>query len=361
MTDFFKTGKKTFTLSYYTFLHCLVDFCCIYYMVKEVRISCLEHNFSHWIIYVILYNMTAFAGQLPVGMIGDIIKRNSLMVLGGLICILAAYAGSFFGIAVLPAVLLLGIGNAFFHVGGGREAMNFRDDKCAPLGIFVSTGAFGVFGGKWINAQGMNWVPAMTAVLAAACVIMIFISLSEKNDAEEKIHVSFRPADGGYSVLLAFCSIAVVVIRSFAGNVFIFPWSKGWLAFIMTAGVVLGKALGGIIADKFGIRRTVLASLSICTILLAGANASAVMGITGVFLFNMTMPITLSLLAMQFPKAKGAVFGALTFAIFAGLIPSYFCDISKFAKPYVYVILSAFSLLLLYVPLIIKKIRSREV
>lgn len=343
--------SKTVFLSYYTILHCLVDFCCIYYMSCFVASPYSSYNIGDWLFFVIMYNFIAFAGQLPVGIIGDFLQRNHYMTLAGLGLLFCAYAGSLFGLPGFFAVLLLGTGNACFHVGGGREAMDYRENACQPVGIFVSTGAFGVFGGKWIAGRGFNWLIPMTIVLAAVIVLEVVLirKAPEKNPVKKEF--SFRSEQGGCSVFLALCCILVVVLRSLAGTVFRFPWQAGWLALLMTVGVILGKALGGVLADRFGIRRVAVVSLLCSAALFFGANTVPVMGLLAVFLFNMTMPITLSLLGMHFPHAKGTMFGALTFAIFAGLIPSYFCNISKYSQTWIYVLLAAASLLLLIVPL----------
>lgn len=343
--------KKTLFLSYYTLLHCLVDFCCIYYMSQVVIPACFEFGVEVSLLYVVLYNFIAFAGQLPVGIVGDFVQRNYYMVAIGLICMIFVYSGTFFGLSLFPAVLLLGVGNACFHVGGGREAMDYKENACQPVGIFVATGAFGVFGGRWVSSQGMNWILMMTIVLVVALLIQIIlcISLSEKKQIKQCF--SLEHTHGELSVLLAVCCILVVVLRSFAGTVFRFSWSSGWLALLMTIGIVLGKAVGGILADRFGIRPTVLISLTGSAILFLGANTIPIMGLLAVFLFNMTMPITLSMIGMHFPKAKGMMFGALTFAIFVGLIPSYFCNIMHLSQTWIYILLSVISLLLLYIPL----------
>lgn len=349
-----KQNKMLF-LSYYTLLHCLVDFCCIYYMSQIVVPLSFDFGIGQCLLYVVLYNFIAFAGQLPVGILGDFIQRNHYMVATGLICLAFVYIGTFFGLSLFPAVLFLGIGNACFHVGGGREAMEYRENACQPVGIFVATGAFGVFGGKWISGQSIDWILPMTIILVIALAVqtVLCFMLAEKKQLRQ--YVSFKPNHGGLSILLAVCCILVVVLRSFAGTVFKFSWSIGWIALLMTVGIVLGKAVGGILADHFGIRPTVLVSLTLSALFFLGANTVPIMGLLAVFLFNMTMPITLSLLGMHFPKAKGTMFGALTFAIFIGLIPSYFCNIMQYSKTWIYVALSIASLLLLYIPLLLEK------
>ena len=46
-------------------------------------------------------------------------------------------------------------------------------------------------------------------------------------------------------------------------------------------------------------------------------------GTAAVFLFNMTMPVTLWAMARLFPGAKGFSFGLLTFGLFLGFVPVY--------------------------------------
>lgn len=352
MLQFFRKKQQFLAVSYATILHCLVDFCCIYLMMQLVLPACQRTRLSDWLIYTILYNFIAFAGQLPVGILGDWLQRNMNLIAVGLLLLLIAYCGALFGFPIPYIVLLLGIGNACFHVGGGRAAMEWKENACQPVGIFVATGAFGVFGGKWVFGNGMNWIIPMIVVLSVALLIqLIFCYHSEERNLPKQAF-SIKPVHGSWSLLMAFCCILVVVLRSFTGNIMQFPWSKGWFALFLTLAIVLGKAGGGILADRFGIRSTIIGSLTICALLFLGANRFAICGLLAVFLFNMTMPITLSLLGMQFPHAKGMAFGALTFALFVGLIPSYFRNTADFTKPWVYCLLTVLSLVILYAPML---------
>ena len=47
------------------------------------------------------------------------------------------------------------------------------------------------------------------------------------------------------------------------------------------------------------------------------------MGILALFLFNMTMPVTLYLLIRRLPSYPGFSFGFLTFGLFLGFLPAY--------------------------------------
>ena len=77
---------------------------------------------------------------------------------------------------------------------------------------------------------------------------------------------------------------------------------------------------GGLAADRFGARRAGPASLLAAgALFLLGENPLA--GTAALFLFNMTMPMTLSALARLLPGAKGLAFGLTTFALFLGFLP----------------------------------------
>ncbi|MBQ8824045.1 MAG: hypothetical protein IJZ64_02300 [Ruminococcus sp.] len=350
---------NTISICYNTILHCIVDFCCIYYMVQIVFPFCVENRIEQWLFYGILYNFIAFAGQLPVGIFGDYLQKDNVLITVSLFLLFVTYISALWvKLPVFIPVLLIGIGNACFHIGGGRTALQHRENTCGTVGIFVATGAFGVFGGRWLAGREKTWIPEIVVMLLIAFILHIILCQSYKSVRKEMTVFSISLSGNSWALLLAVCCIFVVVLRSFAGTVFTFPWSSGLMALLLTVAIVLGKAVGGILADRFGISKTVFFSLTLSALLFLGANSIPLMGLMAVFLFNMTMPITLSLLAMQFPYAKGMMFGLLTFAIFIGLIPSYFCSINQFSKPWIYVLLSVASLLLLYIPLLLEKRRK---
>ena len=101
-----------------------------------------------------------------------------------------------------------------------------------------------------------------------------------------------------------------------------YGWKKAFLAFLFTVGIVFGKMLGGIIGDRAGWRRTAVLSLAVSGLLFLTADRHPVCGIAAVFFFNMTMPLTLSALALLYPGREGMAFGLTTLALFLGTLPS---------------------------------------
>ena len=104
MLQLFRKKQQFLAVSYATILHCLVDFCCIYLMMYFVFPACRFTSLSNWLLYTMLYNFIAFAGQLPVGIFGDWLQRNRNLIAVGLLFLLVAYCGALFGFPLLLIV-----------------------------------------------------------------------------------------------------------------------------------------------------------------------------------------------------------------------------------------------------------------
>jgi FSR family fosmidomycin resistance protein-like MFS transporter len=102
-----------------------------------------------------------------------------------------------------------------------------------------------------------------------------------------------------------------------------FPWKHGALALAAVCAVAAGKALGGILAERFGMSRVTICSLGMSAVAFSLRDIP-VFGLLALLCFNMTMPLTLFALWRRFPGYPGTVFGALTLALFVGFLPAYF-------------------------------------
>ena len=298
------------SLTVYSLLHFAVDFTCATVMFAKV----LPHG-ELWAVAMLLYNYFAFAMQLPFGIIADKLNKNSLVA--GLGCALVAM-GCFFSAFPLAAAVLCGIGNGLFHVGGGLDALNGRGGKCAPAGIFVSPGALGLWLGTRLGSAGVfTLIPGILLLLWGVALPILFRgSFSGGENAPISLPRAKSTAWVGAAFLLL-----VVILRGFAGLVFSFEWKAAYALPLILA-VVLGKTAGGFAADIFGTKKTAAVSLLASSVLFM-LSANPICGIGAVFLFNMTMPLTLTGAADAFPGAKGASFGLMTFGLFCGFLPVY--------------------------------------
>ena len=294
-------------LAVYSLMHFLVDFSCALLMLGRLCPA------GDSVRLLLLYNFCAFALQMPLGLIADRRNQNSAFAAAGCFC-----CGLAWGSAGLAGAILAGVGNALFHIGGGVDVLNRSEKNCKALGIFVSPGALGIFLGALAGVQQRIAPAFLIGALGLGGGLILFLCRPSCNAV-----LSLPPADLGRRKTSAALGVLflVVILRSYVGMLFAFPWKKGmfWGAALALA-VVLGKTAGGILGDRFGKIPTAGVSLSLAALLFL-ASDQPVLGLTAVFAFNMTMPLTLWAAARLMPGAKGFAFGLLTFALFLGFLP----------------------------------------
>lgn len=285
--------------------HFWVDFSCALLMFAKIS------GTGEWALCTLLYNFCAFALQMPIGLLADRLGRQGRLAALGCGLVTAGWAISPVPVA---AAVTAGLGNACFHVGGGVAILRDGGDRAAPLGIFVSPGAFGIYLGTLLGRRDgfPGWAAAAGLVLFALALL-----LPERREGETAAPAE-APSPDRNEVVVLICCFLVVVLRSYLGMVLAFPWKTGGWALALTCALVLGKAAGGFLGDRLGMVRAAGFSLGLAAVLFC-LSASPWAGTAAVFLFNMTMPITLWAAARLLPP--GFAFGTLTFALFLGFLP----------------------------------------
>ncbi|MBQ1376842.1 MAG: hypothetical protein IIY77_02635 [Lachnospiraceae bacterium] len=349
----------------YAVLHFLTDGLCAFSMFFYFRTS------PHWYLYLLYYNFCAFALQMPLGAMMDLL-RVRLRERRSLLHALCASAGLLLTVAgAFTHPVILGLGNSLFHVGGGIGTMDEereKDRKGSLLGIFVSPGALGLFlgtaAGKAVSRTGYLAGTALFAVLFILGSLLLIrkarrkdrrtadISSEQNACSSEKAETgSFRQRKGdssggndsdsisetasdkipektyeGFSadrrtVLAVLLLFSVVVIRSYTGMAGGFSWKTGFLSGLLAVLCVAGgKTAGGFFAARFGIRKTMLITLGLSAVFYA-LPQHMIFGLPALLFFNMTMPVTLYMLAERLEDIPGFSFGLLTLALFLGFFP----------------------------------------
>lgn len=340
------TKKQCAIIALYTASHFAVDLSC------ACLIFGISGSFGNAALLMLVYNFCAFAMQMPLGIIFDKLNRNCIGAAAG--CLLTA-AGFALTSVPMAAAVICGLGNAAFHLGGGIDVLNFSG-KTTSCGIFVSSGAVGLYLGTIMSGSGINTagicVPML--ILLAAAVIVFCIKLTDSVSSDNAEFV--LPPPSKYIIVSVILLFMVVALRSFTGFGAAFSWKSGALAFAAVLAAALGKALGGVFCDKFGALNVSAASLGAAAILFLLGEAP-VCGVTALLLFNMTMPVTLRRAADIFSGCKGFSFGMMTFALFCGFIPVYLKETALSLDPVLLTLLSALSLILLITALKMKEKR----
>lgn len=274
--------------------HFLVDFLCAL-LVAHI-------DSEQMIPLLLIYNFCAFALEMPLGLLleGNCAPLN--MGALGIVMVLGSWV-------LLPVPLLAltvaGVGNALFHLGGGLSVM-YASDKVAPLGLFIAPGAVGIYLGAF---GGSVWI-VFSFLVAVGCVAFL-----RKQSKTETIAACNPPVRGAHLAVIAL--FFVVVLRGFSAGAQAFAWKESLALWVLVA-VVAGKALGGYLADRFGAYGVGVGSLAVAGVCFC-VPSSPVLGLLGLFAFQLTMPITLWMLAGILPK--GFAFGLLTFGLFVGSLP----------------------------------------
>ena len=316
-------------ITLYSVLHMLVDGACALAMFGWFC------DGTYGYLNILLYNFCAFAMQMPLGVLLDlgtirIYKKKGSSDLA-YIYVVTGVVLTIIGALTHPIVL--GMGNALFHIGGGVDVI--REDRVhqwngQTLGLFVAPGALGLYLGSLLGKQADRHFQVSGLVIVSLMMLsllgILYRSLWQSrnrrimhsyigNEMNEKENLD-------NSVVV--CCVVVVILRSYIGMAVGFSWKTTVLMGLLSVlAVALGKAAGGILAARFDRRKVIAGSLILAGICYGFSN-HVIFGIAALFFFNMTMPTTLYLLVERFIRLPGAVFGLLTFALFLGFLPVYY-------------------------------------
>ena len=325
---------KYFSLLTYTFSHFIVDYICIFTVINPL---CDSFGTPEYALGIVVYNFLAFGLQMLIGSFCDEKRSFPSAAVG---CFLVLFGGAFSGFSRWSGILLVGIGNAFFHVGGGMDSLINSGGKIKRSGIFVSSGALGVALAVYNSGKGTSLL--LPLIVLAICGVLCFIA-QKKTDFSGDSEINFA-ANKKYSTwIIIILALVSVLIRSFGGTIMPADW-KTTEELILLSGVAAfgGKFIGGFAADFFGAKRTGVISLLLSGVFIGLGTNNAVLSLIGILLFNITMPITLCIIAEKLKKSPGTAFGLTTAALLLGAVPSFFIALEKnFVVLAVIIIISA--------------------
>ena len=291
--------------------HLLVDGICAATLLADKSVRNLG-------VAILLYNTLAFSTQCLTGMLPDRFGRGRQLVLLSAL-MLGLGAQQFLPLMVRAAVL--GLGNSLFHVSGGYLTLK-SSQTLGPLGIFVAPGAVGLFlGGAW---------PALRVPMAALFLILagVLVLIGKEEMTADRPKEGIGPARAAKDrvlskpplLLVAFLLLAIAA-RAIGGSAITFPWKEGLLPEIfLVAAVFLGKSMGGLLADRFGIRPIAFLSVGLAAVLLALGGQWMAPSLLGQWALNLSMPLTLYLLYRLYPDYPGFAFGLAASALWPGVI-----------------------------------------
>ena len=297
-------------------LHFLVDglcLCCLYLIAFPFSFPRLTGIF-------VVYNILAFLTQPLTGLLADRMRDRHWMLLAAVVLLLAAVMMVTFGLpfAGYLAPVLLGLGNSLFHVWGGKQVVLKAGNDMRALGLFVSTGAFGLAVAMVFFSLSLLYIFLLALCLLAVAYLKLEQSDERVGGAVQDTPWSSRVRQSRWLLLLVV--VAFVMFRSFMGESFTSAIVKDNIVVLLIGlTAMLGKMAGGWLARRIGILLTLAAVLVVVSgCLLCRSSERAVM-LTGLFAVNCTMPVTLYWANGLLKGREGLAFGLLA----AALIPGY--------------------------------------
>ena len=300
-------------------LHFLVDglcICCLYLTTAD----CAEMVMTY-----VVYNVLAFLTQPLTGWMADSLKQKHWMLLASVLLLTLAVMMAAVttdngqqttGYGLLVVSVLLGIGNSLFHVWGGKQTAVRTENDIRALGVFVSTGAFGLA----IGAVFASWL-LLYALLLSICLLAmtaVFLFPERRYTYEDGCYSVFGDWNGIWFFIVLI--MLIVAGRSFASEAFTVGITKGRvLILVLGATSMLGKMAGGWLVKGLGMWKAVLLMVLGAILCFIGKDVHISVVLTGLFLVNCTMPITLYWANVFLRGREGLAFGLLA----AALMPGY--------------------------------------
>lgn len=308
-------------LAVYSVGHLAVDMCCCAAMLAFTR--------GGYFAYAMLtYVVCAFVLPLPIGAAADHFGRTGGLSIFGCVMIGAAMVAT---PAPFVLAVMLGVGNACYHVGGGVFALR-SCEGCGSLGAFFAPGTFGLFIGMCASDALELAGPAIMVLTVLLMIITVFlIVLAEPvSDPFESV----APFPHGIAVnypahdFLGFvCFFVIAAMRSFCGGAFNFAWRADIDALaadaLLACAAVLGMMLGGVLADNIGMKAASSGTLLISSALMLLSD-KIIFAVVAVLAFNMAAPLLMRAASDIYNRREGLTLGILTFGYFLGLLPLYF-------------------------------------
>lgn len=301
-------------------LHLLVDglcVCSLYLIASSFPVSRLVGIF-------LTYNVLAFLTQPLTGLLADHMARKHWLLLASVLLltmavlatsVVMALGTSAFGIMLVA--VLLGMGNSLFHVWGGKQVAVKTNNDMRALGVFVSTGAFGLA----IGFVFFSW-PLLYVFLLLICLLAVGVVQEPEGSSQEAEDESLETRSWSqlFVILAVVGLMLAVMLRSFVGEAFSSGITKSSMMVLLIGGLsMLGKMAGGWIARQMGIVKMLVMVLLVVMACYLFKDHGLVILLVGLFAVNCTMPVTLYLVNLVLPGKEGLAFGLLA----AALIPGY--------------------------------------
>ncbi len=302
----------------------------------------LTHNNPDGLLFIVIYSIIGFGGQLPVGFWLDYKKTIKPFSLASTILLPLAVLAYF--VSAEAGIIMAGFASAFVHVTGGAICLQVHENKSGPLALFTAPGVLGLTLGGVLGQYG-TWQLAITGILVLPVGYLIL-----KNNLPTYKSLSRSPGPNpaweaggldthdwlmlGILLIMCFRSFIFDVINHIAND-----FEHGIL--IIGISAFAGKIIGGFVADKIGWKRFIYISLPLALLLFQFGKENIYALAFGIACLQSSVPITLLLMGRSLPQypATAAALSLGTSIALAGLplylVSDQYSIIKAFGNPFI--------------------------
>ena len=267
---------------------------------------------------IFLYNGLAFGLQPIAGLLLDRLKQAQRGAAFGLV--LTSIGLTVFWLNPRLGILLIGLGSAFFHAGGGAVSILNSAGKASGPGVFAAFGVMGLVIGTRLS---FTYTGSITTSFVVLLIVLAFAVLFIRSIEMKAV--------GNFETLPGFEMPLIIILAAFALRSFAWTGvdrvldSSAYLALYVGLSAGIGKLAGGILSDRIGWLKWTFFSLTGSALLLAFARDHVLPLLIGAFLLQSVTGLTISWFGRALPDSPAlAASLALGAAVVAGGLPFVF-------------------------------------
>ncbi len=268
---------------------------------------------------VLLYNVMAFGGQVPAGLLVDRLGHPKLVLVSSLGLVAAALL--LFPLAPILAICLAGLAGAFFHVSGGMLALLAFPGSTVGAGLFAAPGVMGLALGGY-----MAWmhVPAFVGLAVAVALVVAILLFLTYPGPQSAPHAPQTTESLQWHDLIMLVLLLAIALRSAVWNVFeLIHGAEHGLLLTLGLAAMLGKVAGGYLAGWLGWRRYAVIALALAAPLLTVGGTQPWTLLPGIFLLQSATPAAVLGMYRLMPRMPATAIGmCFGLAIALGGIPT---------------------------------------
>jgi MFS transporter, FSR family, fosmidomycin resistance protein len=288
----FNSQKATFNIQplLWGILHGLNDFVAGFMLANYTY----THPSSQAVLYIVIYSIIGFGGQLPIGFWLDAKKQIKPFAHASFLLLPLSIVAFF--INAEAGIICSGIASAFVHVTGGAVCLQVHNDKVTPLGLFTAPGVFGLTLGGIFGQYNTTLLIAIGLLVIITAFLILKSTLPsyqiQKNKQSQLDTHDYIML--GLLLVMCFRSFIFDVINHVAQQ-----YSDGIL--IIGISAFVGKIIGGVVADKIGWKKYVYITLPLALLFFQFGKENIYALGFGIACLQSSVPITLLLISRSLP------------------------------------------------------------